>query len=149
MKAIKATMGITPTCWRPPYGDIDDRIRAIAQGLNLRTIIWGYDSEDWKNGINGITPAYVDSQYQAVIDSANNGTFSTVESLKIHYLHLFQLIYCLKHGAILLTHELNNYTMSEAIRMYPALKAAFKVSKSSINVIHSNLFLARHSYPLV
>ena len=27
----------------------------------------------------------------------------------------------------MLTHEINNYTMSEAIKEYPSLKAAFKV----------------------
>jgi hypothetical protein len=27
----------------------------------------------------------------------------------------------------MLTHELNNFTMSEAIKYYPALRAAFKV----------------------
>jgi peptidoglycan/xylan/chitin deacetylase (PgdA/CDA1 family) len=25
MQAIKAVVGVTPTCWRPPYGDIDVR----------------------------------------------------------------------------------------------------------------------------
>lgn len=40
MMIIKDVMGITPTCWRPPYGDVDDRIRAIAQGLGLRTYMW-------------------------------------------------------------------------------------------------------------
>lgn len=40
MQAIKDVMGVTPTCWRPPYGDVDDRVRAIAQGLGLRTYMW-------------------------------------------------------------------------------------------------------------
>jgi hypothetical protein len=30
-------------------------------------------------------------------------------------------------GGIMLTHELNNFTMSEAIKFYPQLKAAFSV----------------------
>lgn len=29
---------------RPPYGDVDNRIRTIAQALNLTTIIWSYDT---------------------------------------------------------------------------------------------------------
>ena len=37
-KAIKEIMGITVQCWRPPYGDVDDRIRYIATQLGLRTI---------------------------------------------------------------------------------------------------------------
>lgn len=106
MQAIKLVTGVTPTCWRPPYGDVDDRIRAIANALGLRTILWKYDSSDWKVGTAGVTEATVDQNYQSFIDAANNGTFDTV-------------------GAIMLTHELNNYTMSEAIKWYPSIRAAF------------------------
>lgn len=38
-KAIKEVLGITVRCWRPPYGDTDDRIRAIAAALDMRTIM--------------------------------------------------------------------------------------------------------------
>lgn len=31
---------------RPPYGDVDDRIRAIAQGMGLQTIMWSDDTND-------------------------------------------------------------------------------------------------------
>jgi len=106
MNAIKLAIGVTPTCWRPPFGDTDDRIRAIAKGLGLRTIIWGYDSNDWQVGSTNTTPAQVDANYQNLIASAKNGTFNS-------------------GGAIMLTHELNNYTMSEAIKFYPQLKSAF------------------------
>ncbi|KAF9475385.1 glycoside hydrolase/deacetylase [Pholiota conissans] len=105
---IKLVTGVTPTCWRPPFGDVDDRIRAIAKGLGLRTIIWKYDSDDWRFGSTpGVTQATVDGNYQSLIDLANKGTFATA-------------------GAIILTHELNAFTMSEAMKMYPLLKAAFK-----------------------
>jgi hypothetical protein len=57
---------------------VDDRIRAIANGLGLRTIIWKYDSNDWKAGSGNITEASVDSAYNAFIAMAENGTFSTV-----------------------------------------------------------------------
>jgi peptidoglycan/xylan/chitin deacetylase (PgdA/CDA1 family) len=46
-KAIKEAMGITPKCWRPPYGDVDDRVRAIAWQMGMRTILWDQDSNDW------------------------------------------------------------------------------------------------------
>ena len=46
-KAIKQTLGITPKCWRPPYGDVDDRVRAIAWQMGMRTILWDQDSNDW------------------------------------------------------------------------------------------------------
>lgn len=37
-KAIKLATGVTPLCWRAPFGDVDDRIRAIATGLGLETV---------------------------------------------------------------------------------------------------------------
>lgn len=39
-KVIKDTLGVTPIYWRPPYGDVDNRVRAIAQAMELQTIIW-------------------------------------------------------------------------------------------------------------
>jgi peptidoglycan/xylan/chitin deacetylase (PgdA/CDA1 family) len=128
IQAITLVIGVTPLCWRPPYGDIDvsvfillltptrdrnvlltqDRIRAIAAGLNLRTVLWGYDSNDWEEGEDGYTVADVDANYQLLINNETSGNFGTA-------------------GAIMLTHELNNFTMSEAIKWYPQLKAAFAV----------------------
>jgi hypothetical protein len=107
LKMIKLAVGVTPTCWRPPYGDIDDRIRYIANALGLRSILWQYDSNDWQVGSTATTPAQVDANYQNLITAAGNGTFNSV-------------------GTIMLTHELNNFTMQEAIKFYPQLKQAFK-----------------------
>ena len=39
-KVIKDTLGVTPTYMRPPYGDIDDRVRAICKAMNLTPVIW-------------------------------------------------------------------------------------------------------------
>ncbi|KAJ7071499.1 hypothetical protein C8F01DRAFT_1110780 [Mycena amicta] len=39
-KIIKDTLGVTPTHFRPPFGDIDDRVRAIAAAMNLQPVIW-------------------------------------------------------------------------------------------------------------
>ncbi|KAG2337120.1 carbohydrate esterase family 4 protein [Suillus weaverae] len=107
MEGIKLVTGVTPTCWRPPFGDVDDRIRAIAHALGLRTIIWKYDSNDWREGTNNVTVANVDQNYEDLISRAQNGTYATA-------------------GTIMLTHELNNFTMAEAVKFYAQLKAAFK-----------------------
>lgn len=40
MKVIKDTLGVTPNTFRPPYGDIDDRVRAIAAQMGLTPVIW-------------------------------------------------------------------------------------------------------------
>ncbi|KAJ7479709.1 carbohydrate esterase family 4 protein [Mycena latifolia] len=106
MEAIKLVTGVTPTCWRPPFGDVDDRIRYIASQLGLETIIWKYDSNDWKMGEAGVTAATVQANYDALISNATSGAFDSV-------------------GAIILTHELNNYTMQTAIDNYPKLVATF------------------------
>ena len=114
MKAIKLATGVTPTCWRPPYGDVDDRIRYIANALGLITIIWQHDSFDWELGEpvgpggSIITPQDVDNTYQTFINNATEGLYNAT-------------------GTIILTHELNNFTMSEAVKFYPQLKAAFDV----------------------
>lgn len=39
-KIIKDVLGVTPTYWRPPFGDVDNRVRAIAKAMGLKTSIW-------------------------------------------------------------------------------------------------------------
>ena len=40
MLAMKFVTGVTPNTFRPPYGDIDDRVRAIALAMGLQPVIW-------------------------------------------------------------------------------------------------------------
>ncbi|KAF9390073.1 hypothetical protein BGX21_011549 [Mortierella sp. AD011] len=47
LKITKEVLGITPRCWRPPYGDVDDRVRAIAWQMGMRTVMWDLDTNDW------------------------------------------------------------------------------------------------------
>ncbi|WFD36238.1 hypothetical protein MCUN1_003116 [Malassezia cuniculi] len=100
-KAIKAVMGITPRCWRPPFGDVDDRVRAIAAGLGLRTILWKEDTDDWSID-TGTPKSKIESNYQKIDGKANT------------------------ESPIVLTHELTNNTMSMFVEQYPALKKAYK-----------------------
>ena len=44
LKAIKEATGVTPKCWRPPQGDVDDRIRSIAWQMGMRTVLWNRDT---------------------------------------------------------------------------------------------------------
>lgn len=40
--------GRLPAYWRPPYGDADNRVRAIAKKVfGLQTVIWNHDTNDW------------------------------------------------------------------------------------------------------
>ncbi|KAJ7068518.1 carbohydrate esterase family 4 protein [Mycena amicta] len=104
MQAIKLVTGYTPTCWRPPLGDVDDRIRSIAAHLGLDTVLWKYNSDDWSVGIDGVTTATVQANYDALVAAAKKRD----------------------RGAIILAHELNNYTMQTAMNNYPKLSQAFK-----------------------
>ena len=40
MKVIRDTIGVTPNTMRPPYGDIDDRVRAICAQMGLTPVLW-------------------------------------------------------------------------------------------------------------
>ncbi|KWU45895.1 family 4 carbohydrate esterase [Rhodotorula sp. JG-1b] len=104
-KAIKDVMGVTVQCWRPPYGDVDDRVRYIAQALGLRTIIWSDNTFDYEVSTLGINA--VNANYQTIINGGKNGTYNS-------------------NGTIVLTHELNNDTMSLVQQNFAAIKAAFK-----------------------
>ncbi|KAK3834046.1 MAG: hypothetical protein J3R72DRAFT_372342 [Linnemannia gamsii] len=44
--------------YRPPYGDVDNRVRAIARELGFKTVIWSndWDTQDWQLQENTITP---------------------------------------------------------------------------------------------
>ncbi|KAJ7185395.1 carbohydrate esterase family 4 protein [Mycena filopes] len=113
IKAIKLVTGYTPKCWRPPQGDVDDRIRYIASKLNLETILWKYDSFDWKVAGGQATTADVTANYQALITAVGSGTFDSVR-----FLFLAPFVCCLtkcemfmlysRLAAIILTHELTN-----------------------------------------
>ncbi|EEB94293.1 hypothetical protein MPER_06912, partial [Moniliophthora perniciosa FA553] len=43
-----STEGRVPKMWRPPYGDSDLRVRAIAREVfGMITVIWNQDTDDW------------------------------------------------------------------------------------------------------
>jgi len=105
-KAIKVVTGVTPKYWRPAFGDIDDRVRWIATQLNLTAIIWDLDTADWAAG-SSLPLATVQQTYQDYITMGTNGTFAT-------------------HGNVVLTHEIDNTTMSLAMHYLPQIKTAYK-----------------------
>ncbi|CAH7677117.1 chitin deacetylase [Phakopsora pachyrhizi] len=76
-KVIFDTIGVTPNTMRPPYGDIDDRVRYIALAMGLTPIIWTtspsgqtFDTQDWKIAAGSVTPAQVLSTFQGIISGA-------------------------------------------------------------------------------
>ena len=79
-RAIKILMGVTPSCWRPPFGDTDDRVRAIAAGLGLRTIVWEEDTNDWQVD-QGKSEDDIRNNYQNIIGKADSES-------PVYYTHL-------------------------------------------------------------
>ncbi|GMA57794.1 peptidoglycan/xylan/chitin deacetylase (PgdA/CDA1 family) [Alicyclobacillus sacchari] len=53
---IEAAIGKRPHLFRPPYGDMDDRVKRIARELGYEPVLWDIDSVDW-SGIPGPTVA--------------------------------------------------------------------------------------------
>lgn len=53
---IAAVTGVTPTLFRPPYGDYDDHVVNALNSMGMYPIQWSVDSLDWKNpGSQAIT----------------------------------------------------------------------------------------------
>lgn len=46
---IAAVTGVTPTLFRPPYGDYNDQVINTVNSMNIFPIQWSVDSLDWKN----------------------------------------------------------------------------------------------------
>lgn len=104
MRIIKDVTGVTTRCWRPPFGDVDDRVRAIAGQLGLRTIIWSDDTNDWDIQPGGSEPTQkIDSNYDKIINKGKNDS-----------------------SVLVLTHEINNNTMQEFMKEFPKIQQSFK-----------------------
>ncbi|KAF8589024.1 carbohydrate esterase family 4 protein [Ramaria rubella] len=75
---IKDVIGVTPKYMRPPYGDIDDRVRAISLAMGLQPIIWTrnpttldqFDTNDWKipGGLSTGPSSF--TQFQNILQNA-------------------------------------------------------------------------------
>ncbi|PWN21775.1 glycoside hydrolase/deacetylase [Microstroma glucosiphilum] len=102
-KAIKDIMGISVEAWRPPYGDVDDRVRYIATQLGLKTILWDNDTDDWEVEPAGdLTQAQVEANYQDILGNVSSS-----------------------HGTIVLTHEINEYTMELFMTEYSKIQGVY------------------------
>lgn len=108
VRIIKDVIGVTTRCWRPPFGDVDDRVRSIANALGLRTIIWSDDTDDWNIIPDGnAATAKIDSNYQKIIDKQTQNKLDG-------------------KGVVVLTHELTENTMNEFMKEFPKIKKAYQ-----------------------
>ncbi|KAJ3234713.1 chitin deacetylase [Chytriomyces hyalinus] len=60
-RAVYAVIGVYPKYFRPPYGNVDDRVRNLAALVGMTSVIWSKDSQDWQYtqsaAINTIVPS--------------------------------------------------------------------------------------------
>jgi len=116
-KVIKDVLGVTPIYIRPPYGDIDDRVRAIAAAMQLTIIIWtsgnasnhiNYDTNDFNIDAGTVSASGVINNFTNILNNA-----STLQTGFIVLEHdLFQQSVDLAVG----------YTIPQAIAMKLTLK---------------------------
>ncbi|KAI0743087.1 glycoside hydrolase/deacetylase [Daedaleopsis nitida] len=101
MKLIHdSTGGRVPKYWRPPTGDSDERVLAIAREVfGLSTVLWNQDPRDWSIGEpGGATRAAVDADLHQWITTAPKSP-----------------------GLVILEHELMNDTVGAFIQAFPLI----------------------------
>ncbi|KAF9295692.1 chitin deacetylase [Mortierella antarctica] len=103
--AIKELCGFTPTYFRPPYGDIDNRIRGLLAQMGYTSVIWDIDTDDWMMAPGGRrTEAQVDAAFDQWVAGAAN----------------------LTEGHVCLEHELYWNTVNAAIKNLPKIQKTWK-----------------------
>jgi len=102
--AIKKVTGVTTQCWRPPYGDVDDRVRTFAHALELGpAFLWKWDTNDWQVAEPGGS-VLAKASYDAIL---GNETTSPI-------------------GMMVLSHESTPTITALWIAHYEKIKATFK-----------------------
>jgi peptidoglycan-N-acetylglucosamine deacetylase len=73
--AIRAQTGYTPCVFRPPYGDYNASVLAIARSLGLSTVLWNVDPADYTQPGTGVIEARVLAQVRpgSIIISHDGG----------------------------------------------------------------------------
>lgn len=117
MKAFKDVLGMEPNCARPPYSDVDDRVRYILNAMGLKIILWtrtsttDFDTNDWR-----------------VVDGS-----ATVAASISTFQKLLTLQSSLPTGFIALTHDLFSQTVALSLNHF--LPAAQKIPGLKIQSI--------------
>ncbi|KAL0096704.1 carbohydrate esterase family 4 protein [Phycomyces blakesleeanus] len=106
-QVIKEVIGVSPKYFRPPYGDIDNRVRDIAKALGFTAVIWNFDTNDW--AAEGNANFKVETIDAEVAKWAAAAPTSAV-------------------GGVSLEHDLYESTVNIALRVLPVLQKAYDVT---------------------
>ncbi|KAG0328224.1 chitin deacetylase [Podila humilis] len=102
-KAVLAATGLRPKYMRPPYGDINNRVRFVLKKLGYIPVDWTgdeFDTNDWQMPTT-MNEAHVIAHFTKSLDSYVKGAASKTSGF-----------YCLEH-------DLNTYTVSAAQKLIP------------------------------
>jgi peptidoglycan/xylan/chitin deacetylase (PgdA/CDA1 family) len=103
--------GKLPAFWRPPYGDVDDRVRAIAKHVyGLTTVTWSEDPRDW----------CIESSGQSACGVGNGP--QNVAELNAELAHFIKDPK--KGGLIILEHSISTKQVAAFEKLYPNMKKA-------------------------
>ncbi|KAH8120659.1 glycoside hydrolase/deacetylase [Phellopilus nigrolimitatus] len=113
-KIIKDILGVTPNTFRPPYGDIDDRVRAIATAMGLTPVMW--------------TRISASATFDTGDFNINGGTISSSEVIQ-NFNQILGNASTIDTGFIVLEHDLfqetvelaTGYIIPEALAFQPKL----------------------------
>ncbi|SNX81971.1 related to CDA2 - sporulation-specific chitin deacetylase [Melanopsichium pennsylvanicum] len=101
--------GYIPKFWRPPQGDVDNRVRAIAEEIfGLTNVLWNHDTNDWCLNDQGgsecpnVDPGKDVASVAAAVQSGIHGAKSP--------------------GLIMLEHELTHASIKIFKDYYPSIK---------------------------
>ncbi|KAJ7598618.1 carbohydrate esterase family 4 protein [Mycena floridula] len=105
-----STNGRVPRFWRPPTGDADNRIRAIAKEVfGLEMVVWNHDTEDWSltQGTPLTTPALIASNMTLWLNGPQDP------------------------GMLILEHELSDQSVAAFVAAYPLMKSKWKLNSAA------------------
>ncbi len=81
-QTIRGITGLTPTLFRPPFGDTNTQIRDAEARLGLTEVLWTVDSRDWAGASTArIVQAAATLQPGGIILMHDNGFQTTVNAV--------------------------------------------------------------------
>ncbi|TFK18270.1 glycoside hydrolase/deacetylase, partial [Coprinopsis marcescibilis] len=96
---IREVLGVTPTHMRPPYGDIDDRVRNISLAMGLTPVMWTRNEEGF---------AFNTQDFEVA------GSLATIEQVLTNWNNIKTSSANLNTGFIVLQHDLNQQAVDAA-----------------------------------
>ncbi|TPX78438.1 hypothetical protein CcCBS67573_g00278 [Chytriomyces confervae] len=70
-RAVYAVIGVYPKYFRPPYGNVDDRVRNLAALVGMTSVLWSKDSQDWQNTHSASLNTVVPSNFRTWLSSGS------------------------------------------------------------------------------